>query len=89
MEAAHQSYGACGLGSAATDRLVEMVKEAGASAGVYGAKITGGGAGGTVCILAWGEQGRLTVDRIHQRYQKETGQSLICFSDSSPGAYFT
>ncbi|MGH9886032.1 MAG: galactokinase, partial [bacterium] len=48
MYGSHASYGACGLGSDATDRLVEMVREVGPRGELFGAKITGGGSGGTV-----------------------------------------
>ena len=51
MSAAHDSYSACGIGSDGTDLLVELVREAGPQSGLYGAKITGGGSGGTVAIL--------------------------------------
>ena len=51
MAASHASYSACGLASEGTDLLVELVREAGPASGLYGAKITGGGSGGTVAIL--------------------------------------
>jgi L-arabinokinase len=51
MYQSHYSYTECGLGNEATDLLVELVREQGATAGLYGAKVTGGGAGGTVAIL--------------------------------------
>lgn len=54
----HYSYSACGLGSDATDRLVQLVQEMHHSkkdepgdGTLYGAKITGGGSGGTVCVI--------------------------------------
>ncbi|PPE00283.1 hypothetical protein GOBAR_DD02697 [Gossypium barbadense] len=54
----HYSYSACGLGSDGTDRLVQLVQEMqhGKASRVddgtlYGAKITGGGSGGTVCVV--------------------------------------
>ncbi len=52
MYASHASYSACGLGSDGTDLLVDLARAAGAADGIYGAKITGGGSGGTVAILA-------------------------------------
>jgi L-arabinokinase len=52
MYESHASYTACGLGSAGTDRLVALVRQAGPARGFYGAKITGGGSGGTVAVLA-------------------------------------
>jgi galactokinase len=85
MYQSHASYSACGLGSAATDRLVELAREAGAARGIYGAKITGGGSGGTVCVL-----GRATaleaVQEIAGRYASETGHQPYVFQGSSPGA---
>ena len=50
MYESHASYSACGLGSDGTDRLVTLAREAGAARGIYGAKITGGGSGGTVAV---------------------------------------
>lgn len=54
----HYSYSACGLGSDGTDRLVRLVQEMQHSrigkrddGTLYGAKITGGGSGGTVCVV--------------------------------------
>ncbi len=51
MYQSHESYSACGLGSAGTDLLVELVKKSGRSNGLFGAKITGGGSGGTIAVL--------------------------------------
>lgn len=61
MLASHASYGACGLGSAETDRIVERCREAGPA--VFGAKITGGGSGGTVAVLAAADAGD-TIDAV-------------------------
>ena len=85
MFASHASYSACGLGSEGTDRLVELVREAGAESGLFGAKITGGGSGGTVAVL-----GRAAatpaLEGIARRYGRETGYAPIVFTGSSPGA---
>src|SRR6185503_8697658 len=51
MYDSHASYSACGLGSQATDLLVELVRATGVDQGLFGAKITGGGSGGTVAVL--------------------------------------
>ena len=51
MYQSHDAYTECGLGSSSTSAIVEIVQALGPSSGLYGAKITGGGAGGTVCIL--------------------------------------
>ncbi|MBC8163503.1 MAG: GHMP kinase, partial [Roseiflexaceae bacterium] len=50
MFQSHASYSACGLGSAGTDLLIELVRDQ-LGGGLYGAKITGGGSGGTVAVL--------------------------------------
>ena len=69
MYASHESYSACGLGSAGTDRLVELVRQAGPAAGLYGAKITGGGSGGTVAVLA---RKGATIEQIAEEYERRT-----------------
>src|SRR5688572_20154482 len=51
MYESHASYVACGLGSPGTDRLVALVQAEGPVAGLYGARITGGGSGGTVAVI--------------------------------------
>ncbi|MFM2032286.1 MAG: hypothetical protein RLZZ297_1051 [Chloroflexota bacterium] len=51
MYQSHTSYSRCGLGTAATDAIVAAVQALGPQAGLYGAKITGGGSGGTVAVL--------------------------------------
>ena len=51
MYESHASYGRCGLGSPGTDRLVELVRAEGPAGGLYGARITGGGSGGTVAVI--------------------------------------
>jgi L-arabinokinase len=85
MYQSHASYSACGLGSPGTDRLVELVREGGAAAGLYGAKITGGGSGGTVAVLGrHGSDG--AVDEVARRYAEENGHVPHVFGGSSPGA---
>jgi L-arabinokinase len=88
MFASHASYSACGLGAGGTDRLVELARAAGPVAGVYGAKITGGGSGGTVAVLAAAGR-RAVIDAIANRYQGETGRKATVFSNSSNGARAT
>jgi L-arabinokinase len=85
MLASHRSYGACGLGSDGTDRLVALVHAQGPKAGLLGAKITGGGSGGTVAVLARAGAGA-AVDAVALRYQAETGRVARVFRGSSPGA---
>jgi L-arabinokinase len=85
MYESHASYSACGLGSDGTDRLVALAREAGPAHGIYGAKITGGGSGGTVAVLAAADAGD-AVRAVARRYAKETGRDAYVFEGSSPGA---
>jgi L-arabinokinase len=85
MYESHASYSACGLGSEGTDRLVALARVAGTAHGVYGAKITGGGSGGTVAILADARAGD-AVRAIARRYADETERDAYVFEGSSPGA---
>jgi L-arabinokinase len=85
MYGSHGSYGACGLGHAATDRLVELVSELGPARGFFGARVTGGGSGGTVAILAR-EDSEAMVRELAARYTTETGRPAEVFARSGPGA---
>lgn len=51
LYASHEDYGRIGLGNPATDRMVQAVCRAGVKQGFYGARISGGGCGGTVVVL--------------------------------------
>ena len=85
MYAAHASYTACGLGSTGTDAIVESVRNLGAGRGLYGAKITGGGSGGTVAILARANATDAVL-QVAREYAGATGHTPHVFSGSSPGA---
>ena len=85
MYESHRSYSACGLGSDGTDRLVELVRAAGPEHGVFGAKITGGGSGGTVAVLGRTEA-ESVVRELAARYATETGHAATVFTESGPGA---
>jgi galactokinase len=85
MFAAHASYSACGLGSDGTDLLVELVRERSPENGLFGAKITGGGSGGTVCILGRAEAGPV-IDDVARAYTERSGRPTYVFRGSSPGA---
>jgi len=85
MYESHASYTAVGLGSEATDHLVAMVRAAGPRRGLFGAKITGGGSGGTVAAL--GEpRGQEAVSEIAEAYGQTAARSVRVFSGSSSGA---
>ena len=85
MGQSHQSYSACGLGSPETDFLVRLALDAGA----YGAKITGGGSGGTVCVLCPEEKQDEIAQTVCAAYHAETGKGGRIISGSSPGAMHT
>lgn len=86
MYASHGSYGNCiGLGAPETDLLVRLARRAGAQAGIYGAKITGGGSGGTVAVLAR-EDARGVVEEIAAEYARQTGRVPRVLEDSYAGA---
>ncbi len=78
MLASHESYSACGLGSDATDYLVLLAQKY-KNQGVLGAKITGGGNGGTVVILAIGAEGLKAAKQIHADYQAFVGHDVVFF----------
>jgi galactokinase len=75
MFQAHDSYSLCGLGSDRTDEIVSLAKNMN---GIYGAKITGGGNGGTVCLLA-DEAGRISAQQLHQQLCEKYKQELVLF----------
>jgi L-arabinokinase len=85
MYESHASYSACGLGSEGTDRLVSLARAAGSARGVHGAKITGGGSGGTVALLADASAGD-TIRAIAREYADQTGRDAYVFEGTSPGA---
>ena len=85
MYGSHDSYSACGLGSDGTDRLVELGKALGPERGLFGAKITGGGSGGTVAVFGTND-GEAVVRDLAARYTVETGREARVFTESGPGA---
>jgi galactokinase len=84
MYESHASYGRCGLGSAGTDLLVELVKAAGPASGLYGARITGGGSGGTVAVIGRTDAAS-AVAGVADQYGREMGHRPYVFAGSSPG----
>jgi L-arabinokinase len=86
MAASHWSYGRrIGLGASETDLLARLARERGPDAGVYGAKITGGGCGGTVALLARADAGSV-VEEIAADYARRTGHEPRILAGTSPGA---
>ena len=85
MFESHGSYSMCGLGSDGTDWIVDRIAGSGLASGFYGAKITGGGSGGTVAILGTEAAGP-AVRALAREYERETGRSAFVFEGSGPGA---
>jgi galactokinase len=76
----HAAYAECGLGSAACDELVARAL----NAGLPGAKMTGGGAGGVVAVLGCSNDWPM-VCSIAQEYAGERGVMPHIFEGSSDG----
>jgi len=87
MFQSHESYSEVGLGNESTDKIIELVQDAGADRGVFGGRISGGGNGGTVCVLSYGKEGKQAVKEIFLKYKQIKKQKLFFFSGSSHGAY--
>jgi galactokinase len=85
MYQSHYSYTECGLGNEATDLVVDLVREEGAEHGLYGAKVTGGGAGGTVAVLAR-KDSEEAFRRVVRRYAEIRQKDPYVFDGSSMGA---
>ena len=86
MRASHDSYGACGLGSPATDLLVALADATGPAAGILGAKISGGGSGGTVVLLARKGHRHAIEETVLAPYRKATGLPAGLLAGSSSGS---
>lgn len=85
MYQSHYAYTECGLGAKSTDFLIALCRKRGVIQGIYGAKITGGGAGGTVAILAKADAGPI-VKTIFDEYAKADMGRPYLFEGSSDGA---
>ena len=79
MAASHDGYSRCGLGAPETDRIVEAARAAGWDRGLIGARVSGGGSGGTVVVLGL-EEAEPTVRRL----AGTLGAGLV--GGTSPGA---
>jgi L-arabinokinase len=86
MYGSHTSYSACRLGAAETDLLVEMASE---MADVAGAKITGGGSGGTVCVLCRSGAEEEIAEALMDGYAHQSGNPPRLIRGTSPGAVQT
>ena len=85
MFQSHWSYTECGLGSEATDLLIELVRAECSDGKLYGAKITGGGGGGTVAVLG-SENAEEAFHGMVRKYAEIRGWEPYVFEGSSMGA---
>ena len=85
MYQSHWSYTECGLGCARTDQLVELVRNSQGQGLLFGAKITGGGAGGTVAVLGSSE-GASAFRQVVAEYGRLHACNPYVFEGSSIGA---
>lgn len=87
MFAAHASYrDNCHLSTPEVDFLVEAVRKRGTASGLYGAKITGGGTGGTVAVFGRTDALQKHIPQIAQEYSRRIGAMPDIFDGTSPGA---
>jgi len=84
MAASHAGYSRCGLGSPVTDSIVEAVSAAGWERGLIGARVSGGGNGGTVVVL-----GRDDAEPILRRISESLGAGLISGTSHGASAFGT
>lgn len=74
-----------GLGSQEIDGIVNIARKIGEDAGIYGAKITGGGGGGTVAMLCYGDVS-MALTQIKSAYKLAWGIETDIFVGSTLGA---
>jgi galactokinase len=88
MYASHLSYtNDAMLGAEECDLLVKLVRD-NEDKGLYGAKITGGGSGGTVAVLC--RQGAgvdAAIEEILKEYELQTSRKPDLIQGTSPGAW--
>jgi L-arabinokinase len=85
MYQSHWSYTECGLGCEATDALVDLVRAEGAASGLFGARVSGGVAGGTVVVLGR-KTARSAFQRVVTKFGEARGFSPYIFEGSSAGS---
>jgi L-arabinokinase len=87
MYGAHESYrDNCRLSVPEVNFLVEAVRKRGPAHGLYGAKITGGGTGGTVAVFGKIEALKEHVPHIAVEFSRRVGVMPDIFEGTSPGA---
>jgi L-arabinokinase len=85
MYQSHFAYTQSGLGSEAADQVVSLVCEEGPAKGLYGARITGAGSGGTAVVLGRSDAGA-DLARVVELFAGLEGRTPLVFEGSSVGA---
>jgi galactokinase len=87
MYGSHESYrDNCLLSVPEVEFLVDAVRARGPQKGLYGAKITGGGSGGTVAVFGKKEALAREIPAITREFKRLTGLDPDIFEGTSPGA---
>jgi L-arabinokinase len=85
MLQSHWSYTECGLGCEETDQLIELVRRYSGKDQLFGAKITGGGSGGTVAVLGSNDAVNAFQQVVGEYGRMHSSQPYV-FEGSSIGA---
>ena len=87
MYGAHESYrDNCRLSVPEVNFLVDAVRKRGPEQGLFGAKITGGGTGGTVAVFGRTAALKEHIPQIAIEYSRRVGEVPDIFEGTSPGA---
>ncbi|MFQ5501813.1 MAG: hypothetical protein ACE5EQ_05865, partial [Phycisphaerae bacterium] len=88
MYASHWSHSQrCGIGGVETDRIVNLIRTHGSEAGLFGAKVTAGGAGGELVVLMRNDdRARAALAEAVAEAETASGQAVHVFEGSLPGA---
>jgi galactokinase len=84
MAASHDGYSRCGLGTPVTDRIAAAVRASGWAAGLIGARVSGGGSGGTVVVL-----GREDAEPVVRALSETLGAGLVGGTSSGAASFGT
>ena len=84
MAASHDGYSRCGLGTPATDHIVDAVRDAGWERGLVGARVSGGGCGGTVVVL-----GREEAEPVVRRLAERLGAGIVVGTSAGASSFGT
>ncbi len=88
MYASHWSHSQrCGIGGVEADRLVKLIREEGDAAGLYGAKVTGGGLGGELVVLMRNDDmANAALTRVVEQARSVHKQEVVVYTPIRPAA---